>query len=158
MLKQFSRLEKTRNFLIIAFAFLIGGGLIVFYVPRGGNASTPLANTEVLAKVGGDEITVGELETIKQQYAQMFGGQINMAALGGDRRFLDGLIRDRIISQEAARLGLSASDAEVAESIRKRFSDASGKFIGLDKYKEAVMARYGSIATFEKQATGLRHG
>ncbi|HEX8746913.1 MAG TPA: SurA N-terminal domain-containing protein [Pyrinomonadaceae bacterium] len=151
MLKQFSRLEKTRNFIIIAFAFLIGGGLIVFYVPRGASTSAPMANTEVLARVGSDEITVGELETLKQQYAQMFGGQINMAALGGDRRFLDGLIRDRIIAQEAKRLGLAASDAEVAEAIRKRFSDASGKFIGLDKYKEAVMARYGSIERFEQQ-------
>ncbi|HKS29745.1 MAG TPA: SurA N-terminal domain-containing protein [Pyrinomonadaceae bacterium] len=151
MLKQFSRLEKTRNFIIIAFAFLIGGGLIVFYVPRGQSTAAPISNTEVLAKVGSDEITVGELETLKQQYAQMFGGQINMAALGGDRRFLDGLIRDRIIAQEAKRLGLAASDAEVAEAIRKRFSDASGKFIGLDKYKEAVMARYGSIERFEQQ-------
>lgn len=151
MLKQFSRLEKTRNYLIIAFIFLIGGGLIVFYVPRGGTTSAPIVNTEVLAKVGNDTITVGELETLKQQYAQMFGGQINMAALGGDRRFVDGLIRDRIIAQEAERLGLAASDAEVADAIRKRFSDASGKFIGLDKYKEAVMARYGSIEAFEKQ-------
>lgn len=151
MLKQFSRLEKTRNFLIIAFAFLIGGGLIVFYVPRGASTSAPIANTEVIARVGNDEITVGELETLKQQYAQMFGGQINMAALGGDRRFLDGLIRDRLIAQEAERLGLAASDAEVAEAVRKRFSDASGKFIGFDKYKEAVIARYGSIERFEKQ-------
>src|SRR5918911_3583605 len=151
MLKQFSRLEKTRNYFIIGFIVLMAVGMIVFYVPRGGNASAPVANTEVLAKVGSDTITVGELETLKQQYAQMFGGQINMAALGGDRRFLDGLIRDRIIAQEAERLGLSASDAEVADAIRKRFSDASGKFIGLDKYKEAVMARYGSIEAFEKQ-------
>lgn len=151
MLKQFSRLEKTRNYFIIAFIILLGGGMIIFYVPRGATTSAPIANTEVLAKVGSDEITVGELETLKQQYAQMFGGQINMAALGGDRRFLDGLIRDRIIAQEAERLGLAASDGEVADAIRKRFSDASGKFIGLDKYKEAVMARYGSIDRFEKQ-------
>ena len=151
MLKQFRRLEKTRNFLIIGFALLVGLGMIVVVFPRGGTSSAPVANTEVLATVGSDSITVGELETIKQQYAQMFGGQINMAALGGDRRFLDGLIRDRIIAQEAERLGLAASDAEVAEAIRKRFSDASGKFIGLDKYKEAVVSRYGSIDRFEKQ-------
>jgi peptidyl-prolyl cis-trans isomerase D len=151
MLKLFGRLEKTRNYFIIGFIILMAVGMIVFYVPRGSGTSAPVASTEVLAKVGSDEITVGELETIKQQYAQMFGGQINMAALGGDRRFLDGLIRDRIIGQEAARLGLAASDAEVADAIRKRFSDASGKFIGLDKYKEAVVARYGSIDRFEKQ-------
>jgi peptidyl-prolyl cis-trans isomerase D len=151
MLKQFSRLEKTRNYFIIGFIVLMAIGMVVFYVPRGGNASAPVTNTEVIARVGSDDITVGELETLKQQYTQMFGGQINMAALGGDRRFLDGLIRDRIIAQEAQRLGLAASDAEVATAVRKRFSDASGNFIGFDKYKEAVMARYGSIETFEKQ-------
>jgi peptidyl-prolyl cis-trans isomerase D len=151
MLKQFRRLEKTRNFLIIAFALLVGLGMIIVVFPRGGASSAPVANSEVLAEVGSDEITVGELETLKQQYAQMFGGQINMAALGGDRRFLDGLIRDRIVAQEAERLGLAASDAEVRDAIRKRFSDASGKFIGFDKYKEAVIARYGSIEAFEKQ-------
>lgn len=151
MLKQFSRLEKTRNYFIIGFILVMAASMVVFYFPGGSTSSAPVSNSEVLARVGDDEITVGELETLKQQYAQMFGGQINMAALGGDRRFLDGLIRDRIIAQEAERLGLAASDAEVAEAVRKRFSDASGKFIGFDKYKEAVIARYGSIERFEKQ-------
>lgn len=151
MLKQFRRLEKTRNYFIIGFILLMAAGMVIFYAPRGATTSAPISNSEVLAQVGDDEVTVGELETLKQQYAQMFGGQINMAALGGDRRFLDGLIRDRIIAQEAERLGLAASDAEVADAVRKRFSDASGKFIGFDKYKEAVIARYGSIERFEKQ-------
>src|SRR6185369_4182742 len=72
-----------------------------------------------------------------------------LAQLGGYRRFLDGLISKQVISQEAARLGLGASDDELREKIRKQFSDASGTFVGFDRYKESVTARYGDIEKFE---------
>ena len=75
---------------------------------------------------------------------------MSLAQLGGNKRFLDGLIRDRVIAQEAARLELSASDAEVADRIRKQFTDASGVFVGLDRYKESIVGRYGDVETFER--------
>ena len=151
MLKQLSRLERTRSIIIIGFAVLMAVSLIVFYAP-GRNSSNvePSKNTEVIAKVNGDEITVAQVAQLKDNYSQMFGGQISLAQLGGNKRFLDGLIRDRVVAQEAARLGLAASDAEVADKIRKQFSDASGQFVGLDRYKESVTARYGNVELFER--------
>ena len=151
MLKQLGRLERTRSIIIIGFAVLMAVSLIVFYAP-GRNSSNvePSRNTEVIAKVNGDEITVAQVAQLKENYTQMFGGRISLAQLGGNKRFLDGLIRDRVVSQEAARLGLAASDAEVADKIRKQFSDASGQFVGLDRYKESVTARYGDLDSFER--------
>ena len=151
MLKQLSRLERTRSIIIIGFAVLMAVSLIVFYAP-GRNSSNvePSKNTEVIAKVNGDEITVAQVAQLKENYSQMFGGRISLAQLGGNKRFLDGLIRDRVVAQEAARLGLAASDAEVADKIRKQFSDASGQFVGLDRYKESVTARYGNVELFER--------
>ncbi|MBJ6874343.1 SurA N-terminal domain-containing protein, partial [Vibrio cholerae] len=61
------------------------------------------------------------------------------------------MINDRVLLQEAERLGLVASDAEVAEQIRRLYSDASGKFIGFDRYEKAVTERFGSIPDFERQ-------
>ena len=151
MLKQLSRLERTRNLVIIGFAVLMAVSLVMFYAPGRNNATgAPATSNEVLAKVNGEEITVGDLQQLKDNYMQMFGGQVNLAQLGGDKRFLDGLIRDRVISQEATRLGLSASDAEVAAKIRERFKDASGK-VDVERYKENVRARYGDVTRFEKQ-------
>jgi peptidyl-prolyl cis-trans isomerase D len=151
MLKQLGRLERTRSIIIIGFAVLMAVSLIVFYAPgRNTNNVEPSKNTEVIAKVNGDEITVAQVAQLKENYTQMFGGRISLAQLGGNKRFLDGLIRDRVVAQEAARLGLAASDAEVADKIRKQFSDASGQFVGLDRYKESVTARYGSIDLFER--------
>lgn len=149
MLKQLGRLERTRSIIIIGFAVLMAVSLIFFYAPgRTGNVAAS-KNTAVVAKVGGDEITVAQVARLKENYAQMFGGRITMAQLGGNQRFVDGLIRDRVVAQEAARLELHASDAEVADKIRNQFKDASGQFVGLDRYKETVAARFGDVEAFE---------
>ena len=151
MLKQLGRLERTRNIVIVGFAVIMAVSLIVFYAPGRNTMNVdPFKDTSVIAKVGSESITVQDLAQLREGYRQMLGGQMSLAQLGGNKRFLDGLIRDRVISQEAARLGLAASDAEVAEKIRKQFTDSSGQFIGLEKYKESVSARYGDLEKFER--------
>lgn len=151
MLKQLGRLERTRSIIIVGFAVIMAVSLIVFYAPgRSARYMDPTKNTEVVAKVGGDEITIADLALLRENYAQMLGGQMSLAQLGGNKRFLDGLIRDRVIAQEATRLGLAASDAEVADKIRKQFSDASGQFVGIERYKDSITARYGDLETFER--------
>lgn len=150
MLKQLSRLERTRSIIIVGFAVLMAVSLIVFYAPGRNSSVEPGKNNSVVAKVGSDEVTVADLARLKDNYMQMFGGRISLAQLGGNKRFLDGLIRDRVVAQEAARLGLSASKDEVADKIRKQFADASGQFVGLDRYKESVTARFGDLETFER--------
>src|SRR6185312_5842288 len=150
MLKQLGRLERTRNIVILGFAVLMAVSLIVFYAPgRSASSIDPARNTEVVAKVGSDHITVADLARVRENYMQMFGGRINLAQLGGNKRFLDGLISKLVINQEAERLGLGASNQELADRIKKQFSDAGGTFIGFDKYKEAVVSRYGDIEKFE---------
>jgi peptidyl-prolyl cis-trans isomerase D len=144
-------MERTRGIIIVGFALLMAVSLIVFYAPgRNTNNIEPSKNNAVVAKVGGEEITVASVAQLKENYMQMFGGRISMAQLGGYKRFVDGLIRDRVVAQEAARLGLSASDAEVAEKLRKQYADASGQFVGLPRYKELVTARHGDLETFER--------
>ncbi|MGH9930444.1 MAG: SurA N-terminal domain-containing protein, partial [Pyrinomonadaceae bacterium] len=150
MLKQLSRLDRTRRIIIFGFVLLMGVSLIFFYAPRNTSNVEPSTNTALVAKVGGEEITVAEVARLKENYLQMFGGRVSMAQLGGYKRFVDGLIRNRVVAQEAARLGLSASDAEVAEKIRKQFSDASGQFVGMERYKQSVTARYGEMGAYER--------
>ncbi len=149
MLKQLGRLERTRSIIIIGFAVLMAVSLIFFYAPGSTGNIAATKNTAVVAKVGRDEITVAQVARLKENYAQMFGGRVTMAQLGGNQRFIDGLIRDRVVAQEAARLELHASDAEVADKIRNQFKDATGQFVGLDRYKETVVARFGDVEAFE---------
>jgi peptidyl-prolyl cis-trans isomerase D len=150
MLKQLSKLERTRGIIIIGFAVLMAVSLVIFYAPgRNSSNSDPAKNNAVVAKVGSTEITVADIAQVRENYRQMFGGRISLAQLGGNKRFLEGLISKHAVAQEAERLGLGASDAELAEKIRKQFADASGVFIGYDRYKESVTTRFGDIAKFE---------
>src|SRR4029079_17412712 len=151
MLKQLAKWERTSKYIVIIFAALMAISLVIFYAPgrNSRNNIDPAKNTEVVAKVGSASITVADVARIRENYAQMFGNRINLAQLGGNKRFLDGLISKQVISQEAARLGLGASDVELRERIRKQFSDAAGNFVGFDRYKESVTARYGDIEKFE---------
>ena len=153
MLKQLSRLKHTKNIVILLFAILLAVSLVFFYAAPGRSVSKldPTRNTEVVARVGSAKITIADVARIRENYAQMFGNRVSLAQLGGNKRFLDGLISKHVISQEAARLGLAASDAELRDKIRKQFSDSSGQFIGFERYKESVGQRYGDIEKFENE-------
>src|SRR2546427_391430 len=159
MVKQLSKLERTRNVLILGFIGLMAISLVLFFRPSGNSSVLePAKSPEVLAKVNGDEVTVGEFATNKQNVEarfSQFGGQINLAQMGfSDSKILDGLIMKKVTAQEAARLGLGASEAEVKERIAKLFSDASGKFLLTDSSGKFDMSRYqervGDVAAFER--------
>lgn len=153
MLKLFSRLEKTRNLVIVLFAALLVVSLIVagVFTRTGTAVANPFKSKEVLAKVKGDEITVADLALRKKMRESMFGGQITLAQLGlNDERILDELVRQKIMVQEAERLGLRASDAEVADAIRESFKDPSGNF-DLKRYRDGVTRQFGGVTLYENQ-------
>jgi peptidyl-prolyl cis-trans isomerase D len=152
MLKALGRLERTRNIVILLFAILMAVSLVIFYAPgRSSSGLDPSKNTEVVAKVGSRTVTVADIARVRENYARMFGNRVNLAQLGGNKRFLDGLIGRHVIALEAERLGFGASDAELADKIYKRYADASGKFVGLDRYKEIITAQYGDVDSFENE-------
>lgn len=147
MLKQLGRLERTRNIVILGFAILMAVSLIFFYAPgRTASNIDPARNTEVVANVGSTSITVADLARVRENYMQFTGGR--MMGGFGNRMFLDGLINKYVILAEAERLGLAASDEEVAQKLREDFKDSSGQ-VDVQKYKDAITARYGDIEKFE---------
>lgn len=158
MLKQLSRLERTRSLIIILFALLMVVSLVFFFAPTPNSAvATPANSTETLARVGREEVTVGDFTTARnnylarmQQMQQMFGGQSYMPP-PNDQLLLRGLIGNRLVAQEAARLGLAASDAEVAQRIRREFSTMLQGKNGFERYKQAVSSQYGGVEPFERQ-------
>lgn len=159
MLKQLSRLERTRNILILAFVALMAVSLVLFFRPGGGAARIdPTKSTEVLAVVGGEEITVGDFtlqkQNLQQQFAR-FGSQISLSRMGySDEKILDGLITSRVTAQEAERLGLGASESEIKERIANLFRDPTGKFLLVDASGKFDMKKYqervGDVDAFER--------
>jgi peptidyl-prolyl cis-trans isomerase D len=147
MLKFFNRLEKTRNFVLLVFSILMVGSLVFFYTPaRNDRATANLAQSdETVAKVSGEKITVGELVRQKENYAQFSRGQAFPSKM-----ILDGLIGSRITRIEAERLGLTASDAEVAARIREQWKPQDGKAFDQATYERNVTEQFGNIASYEQ--------
>ena len=141
MLKFFSRLERTRNFLLIIFAVIMVASLILFYAPSNTNLQENLTRSdETAAKVGSERITVGEMATIMQSR----GSQLPAKFL------LNPLISQRIMRLEAKRLGFAASDLEVASYIRENFKAEEGKPFDQVRYEQYAASQAGSVATFEQ--------
>jgi peptidyl-prolyl cis-trans isomerase D len=137
-------MEKTRNAVLLVFGVLmvvslVGWGItsVVSNDPRTTNLA---GSTEAAAKVGSEKVTVGEIAQLKQGRA----GSLPSKYL------INSLISQRLVAIEANRLGLRASDAEVAAEIRKGLKDESGNTIDQKRYEENVAAQYGSVAAYEQ--------
>jgi peptidyl-prolyl cis-trans isomerase D len=142
MLKFFSRLERTRNFVLLIFGVIMVLSLVLFYAPSSSNVQTNLTKSdEHVAKVSTEHVTVGELATMLQ----------NTGRRGMAKYALEGLISQRVLRVEAKRLGFVASDAEVAEAILKapQFKE-EGKPFDQKAYEQFAVETSGSIAAFEQ--------
>ena len=142
MLRFFKRMERTRNFVLLIFAIVMVLSMVLFYAPTrdlGGGA--PDASTAV-AYVSSEVITVGEVTRQMESFSQ-FGR--SMPA----KMMLDGLIRERIIRSEAEKLGLTATDAEVAAKIREQFT-SDGTPFDQTRYEQQVSSQFGAVATYEQ--------
>ncbi|MDQ3221133.1 MAG: peptidyl-prolyl cis-trans isomerase [Acidobacteriota bacterium] len=146
MLKFFNRLEKTRNFVLLLFAVIMVASLVLFYKPSDSTLGANLARSEeTAAKVSGEYITVGDLARQKESYSRFSQGRPLPA-----KTLLNGMIGGRIARVEAERLGLTASDAEVAAAIREQFKPQDGKPFDQKRYEQNVIEQAGSISTFEE--------
>lgn len=144
MLKFFSRLERTRNFVLLIFAILMVASLVLFYAPSSRNiASGNLTRSEeTAAKVGGEKITLGEVAL--QQENSSRGGRPTPSKF-----LIDQLVRARLMRVEAARLGLTTTDAEVASFIRKQFKSPDGTPFDQQRYEQNVTEQTGSVKKYE---------
>lgn len=107
---------------------------------------TPGALTGVLAQVGDQEITVGEFQTLYRRQLQSYqvqsGGGITseiLRSMGVDRQLLQQVIDEYAAVQEAARLGVTVTDAEVRETIVSLPAfQQDGEFIGEAAYLQML--------------------
>ncbi len=145
MLKFFSRMEKTRNAVLLVFGILmvvslVGWGITSVVSNNDGRATNLAGSNEAAAKVGSEKVTVGELAQQKQGRS----GSLPSKYL------INQLISARLMRVEADRLGLRASDAEVAAEIRKGLKAEDGSVIDQKRYEENVAAQYGSVTAYEQ--------
>ncbi|MBA3692954.1 MAG: SurA N-terminal domain-containing protein [Acidobacteria bacterium] len=144
MLKFFSRMERTRNFVLLVFAILMVVSLIFFYAPtRGDVAGNLTRNEETVAKVGSEQVTVADVALQQETMSQ------NRQPVPS-KTMLSQIIGQRLIRIEANRLGLGTSDTEVASFIRQQYKTPDAKPFDQKRYEQNVTDQYGSVQNFEQ--------
>ncbi len=140
-------MEKTRNFLLILFSVILVISMVVFGALSGRQIEQNLAaSADTAATVGGETITIGEVVAQQEAASRMMGQQRAMPAESTVKQ----LIRQRLVRLEAARLGLTASDAEVADRVREIFKPTAGQEFDQKQYEDNAMRQAGSVSAFEE--------
>jgi peptidyl-prolyl cis-trans isomerase D len=130
---------------------LVSVGMLLYLVPQ---PNTPLSGgSETLANVAGQQITVSD---VQQQLNLMSQQQQIPQQLRGfyAQQIFDQMVFNRVLTVEAARLGLKVSNQELADTIRQILPQAfpDGKWIGEQAYSEMVQQGFGlSVQSFENQ-------
>lgn len=144
MLKFFRKMERTRNILLVFFAVVLVASLIVFGAMTSNQPQQNLSrSTETVAFVGNEKISVSEIALLQDRFLRVRRQSLPTKFL------LEGAIRERLIQLEAERLVLTASDAEVANNIRKIFKPSDDEF-DKAKYEQSAVRQAGSVAAFER--------
>lgn len=115
--------------------------------------------TDAAASVGDIDVTYGEFERSYRQaedtYRQIYGDQFNRELaqqMGLPLQVLDSLVADKILLQEAARMGLRITDEEVRQAILEfpAFQATTGGFIGEERYRQTLRSSGYTVDSFEQ--------
>ncbi|MBI4456383.1 MAG: peptidylprolyl isomerase [Acidobacteria bacterium] len=158
MLDWMRRTRKRLNWILWLVIIGLGAGMVLLFVDRPGPTDIPLGHEEV-ASVDGHPITAQEF---RQTYSRMYdiyrqAYNLNssnsnvLKALGLDKQVLNQLVSSQVILLEADKMGISATDEEVFDVIRKipAFQE-NGNFIGSVRYAQILKANNTTPAEFEE--------
>ena len=137
---------------------LIFGLIILVFIFWGVGSITDTSGGSVVAVVNGDGISVGayqrtyqqQVEAIQRSNPGITREQLAKQNVGG--RVLNVLILQKLLEQEAARMGISVSALEMRQAVEKvdAFKNKDGVF-DPELFRRMVENSYGSVAAFEQQ-------
>jgi peptidyl-prolyl cis-trans isomerase D len=136
--------ENQKTGVRILFGVIIGMlalSMLLYLIPQGPGAAQ--GSTDVVATVGDQSITVGDIRQRLSQIAQT--NQVPKALEGlYAHQILNQLVFQKEIEHEAKRLGITVSNSELADRIRQYVPGAfnSGTFAGKDAYTQQVQQRF----------------
>ncbi len=123
------------------FITIIAASMLLYLVPQGTN--TTEGATDVLAKVGDQSVTMGE---VRQQMDEIRRRTQIPPMLEGlyAKNIMQQLIFQREIEYEAKRLGITVSDQERADRIKQYLPTAfnGDTFVGMDAYSREVQTKF----------------
>lgn len=150
---------RVQQFLLVGFLSIIIIMMVVTLVPGGGLGDFFgfSMNANVLAKVGGEDITVQDVQKRAQSMAkQQFRGREVPPAIMPYflQQAQQGLVTRQMLLNEADRMGLAATDSDLVYELQHGpYAETlypEGKFIGQDAYKNLLQSNQMTVPEFER--------
>ncbi len=115
--------------------------MLLYLVPGQGTGTVAAGDT--VAQVAGQSVTKADVDQQFNRLSQ--GGQVPPALAGLYRQqIIDQLVFERMLEEEAKRLGLSVSEPELFQRIKLILPEAmqGDSFIGMDQYRADVQQKF----------------
>jgi peptidyl-prolyl cis-trans isomerase D len=137
LFRQSKRITKSILWVVI---LAVAGGMLLFFVPTPGDRLTGgRGSDDIIARVDDMTVPTRDFVVALNRYREQFskynqGGDMSfLKSLKIEQRALDELVKERVIEAEAERMGLKATEQEIADQIQKYPGlSVDGKFIGKD--------------------------
>jgi len=134
------------------FLILVCVSMVITLIPGMTGTTTDPTVGKVVAKVGSQEITTTELQQGLQNLTRT--GRVPAEMVSSySSQVLDQLVMEKATRQEAERLGIQVTEAQLQQRLRQ-IPDLfpSGKFVGKEQYENLVYERTGdSVSEFERK-------
>jgi peptidyl-prolyl cis-trans isomerase D len=145
------RMRRHKNILKWSLAVVVLT-FILLYIPDFVSTrpnGTGAAPGEIVAEVGGREVTAGEFQqryiSQIQAYRNQLGGSVNtslLRQLGVDQQILNQMIEEQVALIEADRNGIRVTDDELAQQILSLPGlQENGRFIGETRYRQLLQSQ-----------------
>jgi peptidyl-prolyl cis-trans isomerase D len=148
----FMRRQSTKlKWVWVLLIFIFSVTLVTLYIPVGDLGSVSLSND--VASIGAERVSAKEFQAAYRNYLERMRSQLSpemLKAFRFDRQILDALITRHVMMEEARRLGLSVSAAEIEQKILDNpvFREG-GNFIGLTRYQTILQQNNLTVEEFE---------
>jgi len=155
MLDLLRRQSSKLKWVWVLLIFVFSASLILMYIPMGDTTGVSLSND--VAAVGGEKVSAKEFQTAYRNYLDRMRSQLSpemLKAFRFDRQILEALISRHVMMEEARRLGLSVSPAEIEQKVLENpvFREG-GNFIGLPRYQAILSQNNMTVEEFESRVS-----
>lgn len=150
MFDLFRSREKSVRILLGALLVVVGLSMLTYLIPSyntGGSASDT-----VVAEVGGDAITLPQIQRILQ--TQLRGRNMPPEVIPAYLpQMIDSVINESALAYEAKRMGFEVTDAQIGDAIRTYIPNLfqDGKFVGKEAYAAVLSQQNMTISEFETE-------
>src|SRR5262245_43387572 len=150
MFDLFRSRDKAVRILLGAMLVLVGLSMLTYLIPNYGDGTGGGQDTQVVAKIGSDTITLAQVQRLIQ--ATMRGRSLPPELIPTSvPTIVDKIILDHARADQAEQMGFEVTDDQVRQAIQQMVPSLfpDGKFVGKEAYAAMLQQQNLSIPEFE---------